>query len=278
MRSQRVRMTVEEFELLPYQAGWKCEYWDGRAHFTPRHTAVIVRAPIVVRVVKKVKTRLVRRVTPDDSPALIQVFYESFRRTVEYCDWEDATIYESAESAIRSYWKGKRGDPHPASFLSVAATNPATVTGAALVVQGHECPALDILFIRPRWQRKGLATALVSTAMNALFESGETVLNSAFDLANENSRVWHEKFGFVELPDLMLAQSRATAAGHELWRREKIGNLTEQERVALENECAMRESDVEELEAIAERDGFDAVSPVLRRRGRKNPTGDSSPD
>lgn len=265
MRSRRIKMTVEEFELLPLQAGWKCEYWDGRAHFTPRHTAVIVRAPISARVVETHTARLVRPVTPDDTPALVQVFYESFRRTVEYCDWEDDAIRESARSAIKGYWNGKRGAPHPASFLSVAATNPATVTGAALVVQGRECPALDILFIRR--QRRGLGSALVSSAMNALLADGETLLESAYDLANEGSRLWHEKFGFTELPDLLLAQSRAYAARHELWRREKTGDLTRTERTALKNECALWKTQVKALEPIAERDGFDAVSPIMRRRG-----------
>lgn len=259
-------MTVEEYHRQPLITGWKCEYYDGRAHYTPRHTAVIVRAPVTQRIVESSKARLVRPITPDDTEALIHAFYESFRRTVEYCDWEDAAIRESAESAIKSYWKGKRGSPHPASFLSVAATNPATITGAALVVQGHDCPALDILFIRPRWQRKGLGTLLVSTAMNALFADGETTLESAFDLANEGSRLWHEKMGFTELPDLFLAQGRAYAARHEYWRRERVGDLTETERTALKNECAARQATVEELENIAERDGFDAVSPVLRRK------------
>lgn len=261
-------MTEEEYDLLPYQAGWKCEYYDGRAHSTPRHTAVIVRAPVTVRGVDKHIARLVRPVIPDDAPCLIQAFYEAFRNTVEYCDWEDEAIRASAQSAIRSYFSGKRGSPHPASFLSVAATNPATVTGAALVVQGRECPTLDILFIRPRWQRRGLANALVSSAMNALFASGETHLGSAFDLANESSRVWHERFGFVELPDLFLAQSRAYAARHELWRREKMGGLTEREREALARECASRQAHIEALEKVSGRDGFEAVAPVLRRSRR----------
>lgn len=267
MRSRRIKMTVEEYHRLPLIPGWKCEYYDDRAHYTPRHTAVIVRAPVTMRMVEPSKARLVRLVTPDDTDALIHAFYESFRHTVEYCDWKDDAIRASAESAIRSYWKGKRGSPHPASVLSVAAANPAAVTGAALVVQGHECPALDILFVRPRWQRKGLATALVSTAMNALSANGETVLESAYDLANEDSRVWHGKFGFTELPDLMLAQGRAYAARHEYYRRERIGDLTESERTALKSECDFWKSKVKELEAIAERDGFDAVAPMRRRKG-----------
>lgn len=268
MRSRHIKMTEEEFLLLPYEPGWKIEYWDGRAHFTPRHRAVIVRAPVSERVVGSLQGRLVRPVTPGDAPALIQVFYEAFRRTVEYCDWKDAAIRESAQSAIQTYFGGKRGSPHAASCSSIAATNPATVTGAALVVQGRDCPTLDILFIRPRWQRRGLANALVSSAMNALFASGETHLGSAFDLANESSRVWHERFGFVELPDLFLAQSRAYAARHELWRREKMGGLTEREREALARECASRQAHIEALEKVSGRDGFEAVAPVLRRSRR----------
>lgn len=266
MRSRRVAMSFEEYELLPRKPGWKQEYYGGRLHMTPRHTAVVVRAPVLSVAVPTTQSRLQRPVTPDDAPALTRAFYEAFRNTVEFCDWKEAAIVESAEKSIRTYFAGKRGSPHPASRISVAASNPATLTGAALLVQSRECACLDILFIRPRWQRRGVATALLGAAMQSLHQAGETQMESAYDLANEASRAWHEGMGFVELPDLHLARLRASDVRHELWRREQMNTLSTPERERLEQERALWEVRVEELETIADRDGYEAVTPFLRRR------------
>ena len=36
IRSQRLPMRFEDWELLPYQPGWKYEYWDGLRPTSPR--------------------------------------------------------------------------------------------------------------------------------------------------------------------------------------------------------------------------------------------------
>ena len=49
MRSQHIPMTWEEYERHEWRFGWKHEYWDGQAHFTPRHNLVFVRTPVEPR-------------------------------------------------------------------------------------------------------------------------------------------------------------------------------------------------------------------------------------
>src|SRR5438876_4350 len=49
VKSEHSEMSIEEFELLPIRAGWKYEYWDGRAHITPREHGVIVAIPVTAR-------------------------------------------------------------------------------------------------------------------------------------------------------------------------------------------------------------------------------------
>ena len=49
MQSRHVPMSVEEYELLPFEPGWKCEYYDGQAHFTPRDHPVITTLQIAPR-------------------------------------------------------------------------------------------------------------------------------------------------------------------------------------------------------------------------------------
>jgi hypothetical protein len=102
--------------------------------------------------------------------------------------------------------------------------------------------------------------------MNLLHAAGEPTLWSGYYLANEPSIAWHHRFGFEEEPDLNLAECRATCAQHELWRREQIGDLSEEERATLEKECAYWKAQVEHLHERAVREGYEAVTPILRRR------------
>jgi RimJ/RimL family protein N-acetyltransferase len=87
-----------------------------------------------------------------------------------------------------------------------------------------------MLFVSPAWQRQGLATALVTAALNALHSIGVAALESSYMLGNAESQAWHQQFGFVEEPDLFLAQAYYRQSEYELWRRETIGDLTDAER------------------------------------------------
>ena len=140
-----------------------------------------------------------------------------------------------------------------------------SLVGAALLIEkeGGQ-PLLDMLFVIPEWQRKGLSTALVSAAINELYRTGIKRLGSRYLLGNDGSRAWHQKFGFVEEPDLFLARWYYRHAQHELWRREKIGDLTEAEREVLSSEVDQWRVRVDELERISEREGLEAVLPGLR--------------
>ena len=49
IRSQRLPMRFEDWELLPYQPGWKYEYWGGCAHITPNHQTAVTVATVTPR-------------------------------------------------------------------------------------------------------------------------------------------------------------------------------------------------------------------------------------
>jgi len=134
--------------------------------------------------------------------------------------------------------------------------------GAALLSRDREYgPVLDLLFIRPQWQRRGLATALVASAMNALHQAGEGTLTSCYQLANTASQAWHRAFGFVERPDLRYAQAYHRRARQELFRREKTEDLTARERAALHAEVQYWHEQIEALERLAAEQGYGAVNP-----------------
>lgn len=252
MRSQHISMTIEEFETMPRKLGWKYEYWNGQAHISPRHHAVTTSVEIRPRPLKAPCT--LRAVEQKDEPHLISSYIAAFQDTIEYCDWSPEKIAASAREAIQNFFAGKRGKPLPSSRLAVVSqlgTGSELVIGAALVVEkDDEASLLDILFVIPEWQRQGVATALVSATVNDLYQAGVKTLKSCYVLGNQESRAWHQKFGFVEESELSLARLYCHQAKHELWRREKIGNLTEMKRAALLAKIEQWQARVAELEKL----------------------------
>jgi GNAT superfamily N-acetyltransferase len=265
MHSQHFPMTIREYQLLPLHPGWKHEYYEGQAHITPRHYLVAVRIAVEPRPVRTSCT--LRAATAADEPQLIEAFQEAFRHTVECCDWAPERIEAEAARCIRGFFTGRSGNPHLASRVAVAKDREggdATVVGAALLVRSLKGPWLYVLFVRPSWQCRGVATALISTAMNSLYLAGEKRLRSWYDLGNEASTQWHQAFGFEEEPDLTLARLRLHCAEHELLRQEKLGNLSEKDRTSLASESAQLLAKVTALEEFAARKGYEAVTPILR--------------
>ena len=119
MRSEHIAMTMEEFELMPWRLGWKYEYWQGRAHITPRHQTVPVKIEVNPRSVNC--SSELRAVDWKDEPDLISAFLAAFRNTIEYCDWNRVKIDVSGRDAIHGFLAGRRGTPHPSSRLAVLA-------------------------------------------------------------------------------------------------------------------------------------------------------------
>lgn len=254
-------MTIEAFERLPRKLGWKFEYYNGEAVLSPGSLAVVAKVAVELR---SMHTPFpLRRPTLDDEGPLIDAYEEAFRDTVAYCDWPASAIEQSAREAIETYFGGGRGKAHRASRLVALDAGPdeAVVLGAALVREGQTRALLDLLFVRPPWQRKGLATALVGAVLNQLFDEGVERLRSQYLLANAGSRAWHRSFGFVDEPDLWVARAYYRHAQHTLWRARQVGGVGEGECVRLEKEAARWEREVERLERLAAEQGLDAVLP-----------------
>ncbi len=264
MRTVPVPMTVEEYHKQPIRPGWKCEYYGGQMWLQPRHSVAVVRCETAARPVTVADGFHLRPAVPEDAAALIPAFYDAFCDSVDYWGYSQAAVRKSAQDSIASCFAGKRGVFHPTSFLAVAPTG-RSVAGAAMVVTDVDGPNLDLLFVRPRWQRHGLAMALVQSAVNVLHELGEPTLDSGYVVANAESAAWHTRFGFRELPDLTRAKEEAFCARWELRRRTEAGELDTAGCRELAARAAHWKREVATLEAIAQRDGFEAVSPLLRR-------------
>lgn len=261
IQSQHLPMSFEAWELLPYQPGWKYEYWDGCAHITPNHQTAVTTALVTLRPVNA--PCALRQVLPEDEVPLLAVYMDAFADNQAFCDYTDAEFLDAARSDLRKSFTGHRAPLLAASRVAVAPeTTGAPLVGAALLSRDQEYgPVLDLLFIRPQWQRCGLATALVASAMNALHQAGEGTLTSCYQLANPTSQAWHRIFGFVERSDLSYARAYYRRARQELFRRDKAGELTAMERAAWHAEVQYWKDQIEALERLANEQGYEAVSP-----------------
>ena len=246
-------MTIDEFHVMAREPGWKYEYWDGKAHISPAHRTVTTSLNTEPRSYRS--PCQIRPVESTYQPGMIDAFVAAFRDTIEYCDWEDERILDSARDSVVGFFSGERGDPLPASRLALVSHpegNRESLVGASLVVgMRGGSPLLDILFVTPEWQRMGVATALVSSVVDRLHDSGHSTLKSRYNLGNDGSRAWHRQFGFVEDPDRFLAESYYRHAEHELWRREKLGDLTREERQKLMREIDRWSVQADELSAMS---------------------------
>lgn len=128
--------------------------------------------------------------------------------------------------------------------------------GACLVTKYKYGFKNEILFVDPDCQRKRIGTSMVSAVLNDLYGKCEKNFWSEHHICNELSRSWHEKFGFVEVTDIMTAKYRRNYFRSEIWRNEQLGNHQKTAELKLLNEQA--EKDVKTLEEIEKRD-FEAA-------------------
>jgi RimJ/RimL family protein N-acetyltransferase len=248
MRSQHIPMTWEEYKLLPFELGWKQEYWDGQLHLSPRHVSTLVKLTLKPHAVKA--SCLIRPVTADDCEQLIASYIRAFSDTIHFCDYPPEEIAEHAHRDIHLYFSGRRGHPLAASRVAVHPAGGEQIIGAALINAGHQdSPLLFLLFVPPEGQQQGIATAIVSDAINVLYASGERALYSQYHLGNEQSRRWHQRMGFIDEPDVIVFQLYYRRAERELWRREQLGALTEDERHRLTQERDHWKAQLDAIEA-----------------------------
>jgi len=250
MRSQRVPMTREDFDRLPFDLGWKHEYFDGHLHRSPRHVTAGAKLLLSPRAVTSALR--IRPVTAADREPLIAGYVDAYNDTIHFWDYSPERIARAAHEDIDHYFGGRGGRPLPASRVAVTET-PACgerLTGATLITEDQlDSALLRLVFVVPAWQRQGVATAMVSDTINELYASGTRLLRSQYHPGNESSRRWHRMLGFVEEPDVLLLQLYFRHADDELWRRERLGDLGEDERRRLRVERDRWKRRLDTLEA-----------------------------
>jgi GNAT superfamily N-acetyltransferase len=263
MKSKRIPISIEEFELMEHPFGWKAEYFDGKAHLTPREH--LVRTQLILAPQKVTTTHQIVPVDPLQQERMILAFLEAFEDSVEFCDWSSEAFHTHARKNITNYFQEKRGKPHPVSrmvlephsdplseglcqriiglalfvenkaesvrrgFLTMQPTQAAESCRTALktieTTAAEERVELDLLLVLPEYQRTGIATEMVAGAIDSLYADGVRDLRSGYHICNDRSRAWHHSLGFKDVPDYFYCRLKAGWYRHEIWRWEKLGQI-----------------------------------------------------
>ena len=252
MKSQRIPMTWEEYEVMPWRLGWKHEYFDGTAFLTPRDQSVVTVVEVKPQTVTPIPFQL-RPVVREDAQQLKELFFNVFHDSVEFCNQQAQQIRDSANQCIDNFMKN---DADPFSSLSqVAVSSDGSLLGTALVIEDrHGHPYLRLLCVDEEVQRQGIGTSMVTRILNALASIKVAWLYSRYFLANEWSRKWHHHFGFHDQPDVFVTRLYYRHAQHELFRQEKLGQVSDVELLRLESIVHKWEDVLEKQEAQWERE------------------------
>jgi GNAT superfamily N-acetyltransferase len=247
MNSKHIPISIEEFELMEHPFGWKAEYFDGKAHLTPREH--LVRTQMTLAPKKTATAHQIVQVDPLQQERMILAFLEAFEDSVEFCDWSSDLFHTHARKNITNYFQGVRGKPHPVSRMVLEPnSDPLSeglrqrIIGLALFVenraescrtalktiettQSEERIELDLLLVLPEYQRMGIATEMVAGAIDSLYADGVRNLRSGYHICNDRSRAWHHSLGFKDVPDYFYCRLKAGWYRHEIWRWEKLGQI-----------------------------------------------------
>jgi GNAT superfamily N-acetyltransferase len=248
MKSKHIPISVEEFELMEHPFGWKAEYFDGKAHLTPREYLVRTQMTLVTQSV--FSSERVVPVDPCLQEQMIETFLEAFQDSVEFCNWSLNDIRIHARKNITNYFQGVRGKPHPVSRMVLEPNSDPLaeglsqrIIGLALFVEKKTDPnqsqaqtELDLLLVKPSHQRTGIATQMVATAINSLYADGIRDLRSGYHICNNLSRAWHHKFGFEDIPEYFYCKLKSAWYRHQIWRWEKLGVIEQLEDLRTEKE------------------------------------------
>jgi ribosomal protein S18 acetylase RimI-like enzyme len=259
MRSRHLRMSFEDFHQLPFRLGWKQEFINGHLVETPRQAMVHGTIPVAQRSIPSPVPLRPAAITDEED--LLPCFMAAFRNTFEFCDYDRKQFGEAARECLRYVFREPSHRWLPASRIALGPPGTRQAgkpIGAALVLLQSNWAFLDAVCVAPAWQRRGLATALVAAAIEALHQVGAYhVIVSRFFLGNEASCAWHRRFGFTDEPDLRLVQLYLRAATHELNRLREMGPLAPDLQRQLESDRDRCQARVDRLEARL-RDGHES--------------------
>lgn len=233
MKSQRIHMTIDEYLQMQQPFGYKVEYIDGEAIFQPRELHVDARLPLTQRHVCSAWNFV--SVETGFLQAMKAAFFTAFHDSIEFCDWPEHAIRKHAGKNIDDFFAGVRGEPH--SVSKVLLDQDGGVIALALFLTDREGKVkLDLLLVLPDFQRQGIATDMVATAVNQLYQVGVEEIFSAYHALNQASQDWHHVFGFEDVYDQYYVRMKYGWYRREIHRLKALGVTEELEALQQEQD------------------------------------------
>jgi GNAT superfamily N-acetyltransferase len=217
MPTIQLPLTAAEFHRLPRNAAYKYELIDGKVYLSPNpchyHAILRLRRMSVPRDVE------LRPITSEKVIELLPLFTAAFHRIQPYGSLDEGTRAQAAREALERTRSG--GDGPWIAQASFVAYDGDRVVGAILVTllppkdpsdwdsyHWEEPPPADCIerrmgrphltwvFVSPLLAGRGIGTALLAAAGNALLGLGYKELLSTFMSGNDSSMLWHWRNGF----------------------------------------------------------------------------------
>lgn len=194
-----IPMSIDEYHRLPQKLGWRYDYEGGRAIVAPADIFVdvlkSVAAPLDVGPIGSLR---LCGIEAGQAFALEKLYFDAFRPSAETSGLSDAEVRTDATMSMILHAIGAFREPMTCSRVLVDGDEP---IAAILVVDARAGPLIHLAMVHPRYQRRGLGTALLGETCAALALEGHSEIRSRYLLANEPSRRWYRKTGFTERPD-----------------------------------------------------------------------------
>ena len=212
MKFQRLKIPLEEYLTMQHPFGYKVEYSNDEAVFQPQD--LYINGLLTLKPETIQPGHHYQAVEVKHKHAMKTAFFNVFQDTIEFCNWPADAIRSHAEKNIDDYFTGVRGEPNSASKLQLD-KNGRVVALALFITTESGKTKLDLLFVLPRTQRKGIATEMVSLACNELQPQGIYEIYSCWHALNETSQHWHHQFGFTDVYEQYFIQRK-----HNWYQRE----------------------------------------------------------
>lgn len=220
MKSQRLKIPIEQYLQMQHPFGYKVEYYDGEAVFQPQELCVDGHLTLKPQITQP--NHKYQNVEPKHQQAMKTAFFDAFHDTIEFCDWPNHAIRKRAAECIDGYFAGTHGKPNPASKLLFEQGGAVTAL-ALFITKKSGKTQLDLLFVSPALQRQGIATEMVALACNELLQQGISEIYSDWHALNEASQNWHHRFGFTDVYSQYFIQRKYNWYRREIHRLESQG-------------------------------------------------------
>lgn len=130
---------------------------------------------------------------------IIKVTDENAKMWAELCNelWPHNSVHEMLEAFNSGEYKNEylcQIDGLYVAFLSLSVRSDYVEGKTDSKPVGY----LEGIYVKPEYRKRGIAKALVEFAQKWVSEKGCSMLASDCELSNEDSRIFHNKIGFVE--------------------------------------------------------------------------------